>query len=237
MARYLALLALWQTAVSGSFLDRNGGCDSFTIGHLHVPEDFKTNISRTVLLSKRAANTCSSTPYTSPVGLQFAPNCHSNIAGSDFEFPTTLLTADLYDCIRHCSLHSPLCYGVSYNFNDSHCYLKNSSVVGATIKGDDTVTHSALVSPTSQFNALDSTCPFTDSSTQKTNDGMSFKISCGKDINGGDYCPPSTNSSCPVHASSLSDCMNQCSSSHPLCTAVTYNPGMENGYANCQYVS
>lgn len=141
----------------------------------------------------------------------------------------------MFECMRFCSVKSPGCYGISYNFNDKHCYLKNSSVVGKTVNGGNSVTHSALVSPTSQFTAQDATCPYTDSSTQKTNNGMPYQVSCGKDITDGDYCPPS-NGSCPVHASSLSDCMEQCSSSHPLCTGVSYNPGMENGYANCRYV-
>jgi hypothetical protein len=182
-------------------------------------------------------NTCSSSPYTSPVGLTFAITCHSNIPGSDFEFPTSLVTDDVYDCMRHCSTHSPKCYGISYNFNDAHCYLKNASVVGTTVNGNDKVTHSALVAPTSQLTALDSTCPFSDSAIAKANNGMPFQVHCGKDISGGDYCPPSTNSSCPVHATSLSDCMEQCSDSHPLCTGVSFDPGMDNGYANCQYVA
>jgi hypothetical protein len=29
------------------------------------------------------------------------------------------------------------------------------------------------------------------------------------------------------------DCMDLCSKAHPLCTAVSYNPGMLAGYSNC----
>jgi hypothetical protein len=159
-------------------------------------------------------------------------HCLSNIPGSDFEFPTTLTTTDVYACMDYCSTTTPACYGIAYNVPDGFCYLKNSSVVGTTTTTDSS-THSAFVTPFSQLLAADTSCPFDDNSAQNATNGMEFDVHCGKDIKGGDFCPTGTNATCPWHAASLSDCMNLCSASHPLCSAVSYNADMLEGYANC----
>jgi len=203
------LLNLWHTAAMGSWIDTD------------------------VLHSKRAGSSCTSSPYTTPDGLSFAVQCNSNIPGNDFEFPTSLTTVDVYDCMRHCSVARPECFGISFNVPNGFCYLKNSSVVGTYIDGTDTSTNSALVTPTSQLSSADTTCPFGNQTSHTSDNGMEFLVSCGLDIRAGDYCPPAQNSSCRWHASSLTDCMNQCSTSHPLCTGVSYNPDMVMGYANC----
>jgi hypothetical protein len=136
--------------------------------------------------------------------------------------------------MQKCSIKQPPCYGVSYNHDDGHCYLKTADVVGTEVSGGDKYTHSALVTPVSQLVNTDMSCQFGDEATPKTDNGLEFTVHCGSDIVDGDYCPPSSNSStCPWHAKSLSDCMNQCSLSHPLCSGVSYNPSMEMGYPNC----
>jgi hypothetical protein len=132
----------------------------------------------------------------------------------------------------YCSTTQPACYGVAYNVPNGFCYLKNSSIVNGVL-GTDTSTHSALVAPVSQLAAADTSCPFDDGSIHNATNGMGFDIHCGENIQGGDFCPAGTNATCPWHATSLSDCMNKCSTSHPLCSAVAFNADMEDGYANC----
>jgi hypothetical protein len=133
----------------------------------------------------------------------------------------------------YCSTVHPACYGISYNIPSGFCYLKNSSVVGTDFDTTDKSTNSAMVTPIAQLTAADTSCPFGDQTTQQTSNGMEFQIHCGKDVQGGDYCPNGTTASCPWHAKSLSDCMGKCSTSHPLCTGVSFNADMEEGYANC----
>jgi hypothetical protein len=166
-------------------------------------------------------------------GLSFGTKCLSNLPGSDFEFPTTLVTDDVYACMEQCSTAHPACYGIAYNIPNGFCYLKNSSVVGTSFDTTDKSTHSALVTPVTQLTAGDTSCPFGDQTTQQTSNGMEFEVHCGKDMQGGDYCPGGNNATCPWHATSLSDCMGKCSTAHPLCTGVSFNADMDEGYANC----
>lgn len=111
------------------------------------------------------------------------------------------------------------------------CWLKNSGALNATMI-DDVATHNAVISPSSQLTNTDTTCPYTNGSTQTTDNGLAMQISCNLEIENESYCPQNS-TSCPWHATSLSDCMDLCSKAHPLCTAVSYNPGMRAGYSNC----
>ncbi|KAF2432734.1 hypothetical protein EJ08DRAFT_608515 [Tothia fuscella] len=185
-------------------------------------------------LSKRFASSCLGSPGTTPNGLTFELYCNTDIPGNDFEPSVGLVRSSLEECMGSCSTARPRCYGVTYNFNTGRCYFKTNTVIGATTFRQSTNDHSALVTPALQLDNTNTAGPSSDQSTSITDNGMVFRISCGKDVTGGDYCPPSSNSStCPWHASSLTDCMNQCSLSHPLCTGVSYNPDMLMGYANC----
>ena len=159
-------------------------------------------------------------------------HCDTNIPNYDFTDPTSLVTDDVYACMAQCSVARPECYGVAFNVPDGFCYLKKEGIGNSTLLTGDIATHSALVIPTSQLSSTDTSCPFTSSSLQSTDNGMQFDIECGQDILGGDYCPTG-NSSCPFHASSLGECMALCSQSHPLCSGVSFNPDMIVGYANC----
>ncbi|KAI9714532.1 MAG: hypothetical protein M1820_000493 [Bogoriella megaspora] len=87
-------------------------------------------------------------------------------------------------------------------------------------------------------------CPYTNGSLQSTANGAPFTIHCGQDMpDSNDYCPANAPTaypeatSCPTHASSLNDCMDQCSKAVGLCLGVTYAPDMVYGYANCYFKS
>jgi hypothetical protein len=102
---------------------------------------------------------------------------------------------------------------------------------------DDTGIHAALVEST-DMQPLDTKCPATDLSTQTLGD-LGYTVHCDKVIGQYDTCwsgyPSCLESPFTgfYHATSLEDCLNTCIKEHPLCRAVSYNPGLEIGYANC----
>lgn len=60
---------------------------------------------------------------------------------------------------------------------------------------------------------------------------MEFEIHCDIDNAFGDYNPDKYPH--PPHTDTLAECMDICSNAHPLCRAVSWNPDMEAGFANC----
>jgi hypothetical protein len=125
---------------------------------------------------------------------------------------------------------------IRYNINDGTCWMKNASILTATTASTSD-THSAL---TTNFQiSTDISCPYTNGTDQTTSDGMKFQILCGQNMPLNDYCPIGSpkpqraDGLCPYHAESLSDCMQICATSAPLCKAVVWNPDMTGGYGNC----
>lgn len=129
-----------------------------------------------------------------------------------------------------CSMLAEVVVGEADRFEGA-CWLKNSGALNASMI-DDVATHNAVISPSSQLTNTDTTCQYTNGSTQTTDNGLAMQISCNLEIENESYCPQNS-TSCPWHATNLSDCMDLCSKAHPLCTAVSYNPGMRAGYSNC----
>jgi len=135
------------------------------------------------------------------------------------------------ECFNTCSLYRPRCYGAAYNINGT-CYIKSDNVSVSDLTTNLNIT--AGLSNSSQLaTPLDISCPYPPNSFQKTEDGMEFEILCDLDMAGyGDYCP-SSSVTCPTHTSTMEECMQLCSQSHPLCLGVSWNVDMVAGFANC----
>jgi PAN domain len=162
--------------------------------------------------------------------------CDSNIPFSDFNNAPIVGVSDVYACLDQCSMSRPRCFGVAYTIANGACWLKTAGIVNSPQISSDNGTHSALVNPTSQLNVTNTDCPFNNGSPQLIDSGLNFTIHCNQDFGGGDYCPNSpigNSTGCPFHTNSLSECMQLCSEAHPLCSGVSYNPDMIDGYANC----
>ncbi|KAF2097749.1 hypothetical protein NA57DRAFT_76558 [Rhizodiscina lignyota] len=189
-------------------------------------------------LYRRASSDCNPNVFTSPVGLDFDMHCGENQIGWDLH-PVganpggTLSGNSITDCMNDCATIEPLCYGTVFDVTTGTCWFKNSTFsYQPNIVVQDKNSHLA-VPRSSEIEPLDTDCPYKNGSVQSSND-ENFTVHCSQDILGADYSPSNAPIiGKPYHATSLSDCMNKCSTSEPLCEGVAFNPGMGNGFANC----
>lgn len=146
------------------------------------------------------------------------------------------------DCMGHCSRFwgkGEGCYGVVWSEINKGCWLKNSSTSTARLRPENG-SHSALVK-SGEMDGYDTACPHGDLSVNSLPgvEGIQYTTHCGKFIDGDDECfsgyPCLTGTFTGIfHAKSLQDCVRICTEQHPLCRAVSYNPGLEIGFANCR---
>ncbi|KAF2088556.1 hypothetical protein K490DRAFT_64604 [Saccharata proteae CBS 121410] len=169
--------------------------------------------------------------------------CSHNLPGSNI-VNSSALGDSVNDCMEQCSRLRPLCYGTSFFSETGRCFFKDSTVSGDDLTSNTTV-HSAIaqaseLSPT----ALSNVCPFPNDTVQSTDSGMQYRVLCGFDDfeKTSAFCPQenpmgevsASNTSCRYwHADTLQGCAQWCSTLHPLCLGVTFNPDMGDGFANC----
>ena len=134
--------------------------------------------------------------------------------------------------MEDCSTYRPRCYGVSYDTDTGDCQFKDRDDVSPAEFSSDDNANSAIARITQLTSPSNTSCPFDPNSYQYTTEGMRFEILCNLDMPFGDYRPSNVNY-WPYHADSLQECMDLCSTSRPLCEGVSWNPGMEAGFANC----
>lgn len=205
------------------------------LGHGHVDEVSTANDKRD--------NFCAPSPYTTPNSLQFQIYCGQRLTGKlnvtnpDVEYVNTV-----QDCLDVCGDARPPCYAVQY-YSTGQCGLlgfdtDTSKFIIDTDVVVGVVTGNQLAAP------LDLSCPYTNASIVTSSSGEEFEILCNTDFAGfGDYTPysiaeeystaVSDHYGVPPHADSLDECLEICSSVHPLCNGVSYNPDMNDGHGNC----
>ncbi|CAI6267615.1 unnamed protein product [Periconia digitata] len=166
------------------------------------------------------------TIITSLQGLNYTQYCNSDIVAHDRDNSEM---ATLQECIDTCTQHGPACLGVVWIFVYKKCYLKDTSVTKS-----DLVSHvsgiSALASEKQyEQRRADFACPYPNMSLQKSRLGMDLKIFCGSifRFHGVGILDK-------VHVKSLDECMERCSSSHPLCARFIYGADLVGlGWLNC----
>ncbi len=148
----------------------------------------------------------------------------------------------MQDCMEHCSRYwgkGEGCFGVVWVEAKNDCWIRNSTTSTKNLHSDPGF-YAALLTQ-GEMQGYDTTCPNTDLSvnTLPGVPGMQYTTHCGKVINGYDACF-SGDPSCfqapyqgYFHATSLQECLKICVDAHPLCQGVSYNPGLQIGYANC----
>ncbi|QIW99845.1 hypothetical protein AMS68_005363 [Peltaster fructicola] len=174
--------------------------------------------------------------YTAPNGLNFTTYCNVDLPCPSSK-PTgcdllgTKKQASMQDCLNSCALDKAGCYGVSFRTTDGTCYFKGNYTT-TNLSSSNTSINSALVD-TRQLQPLsDLSCPYKNSlTTTTTRGGMQVEVLCGVEIPTGSFCPWS--GICEPHTTTLDDCLNACQAAHPLCTAISWNPDMTQGYGNC----
>jgi hypothetical protein len=148
----------------------------------------------------------------------------------------------MQDCMEHCSRYwgnGEGCFGIVWVEDGSACWIRNSNVSTSSLEplpGN----HAALIDK-NEMDGFDTSCPAADQSSTNTVpgvDGMRYTMHCDKVINGGDTCfdgVPCMDAPYRgfYHTETFEQCLQICVERHPLCRAVSWNPGLEIGFANC----
>jgi hypothetical protein len=146
--------------------------------------------------------------------------------------------------MEHCSRYwgnGEGCFGMVFVVATSECWIRNSttSTASLTAKPDH---FSALLKSTDEMKPLSETCPNSDLSINSLSgiEGIQYTTHCGKVISGFDGCFSGYPKPCLenpyqgfYHTSTLEECLRICMDQAPLCRAVSWNPGLEIGFANC----
>ncbi|PSN68907.1 hypothetical protein BS50DRAFT_327832 [Corynespora cassiicola Philippines] len=192
------------------------------------------------LEARQSSNGKCPASYTTRNGMSLTTYCNTNNPFNDALDPFSVNS--MQECMERCSRYwgdGEGCFGVVWRESDGNCWMRNSTTGTANMVSNDGI-HAALVNQ-GEMSELDTDCPETDLSTHTLNgtDGIGYTVHCGKVIGQFDTCwegYPSCLQSPFIgyyHATSLEQCLQFCVDEHPLCRAVSYNPGLEIGFANC----
>jgi hypothetical protein len=172
------------------------------------------------------AITCSEATYTTPEGLQFALYCNEDQTGLGDLSNVGTDTVD--ECMEQCAQRAGGgCGAAAFDTSEHRCFLKNNTITheGATDR-DGWILG---VANSTQLEPLPSGCS-NNGGNETTQNGLPFTIYCDQDLVGSDV---STGSSYRKNSETLEDCMDHCSTMHPLCTGVAWDASLELGWLNC----
>lgn len=174
---------------------------------------------------------CTAGEYTAPNGLIFSKTCNS---GADALSIEVSIANNLEECMDTCSAHvNDLCLGVTYELEGSSCILQGPGENGSLAFNTTSTnaSHMARVN-TDQLRPLNPVCPFEDGSIQSHANGMEFRIFCDQWYDG-DMTRFADLPGNQLHTETMEECIEACANGVPLCTAVTWNPTLQDGYPNC----
>jgi len=204
------------------------------------PTSLGEYVSNRALEARRYSAARCGSPFTTLNGANYTTYCDQNIRNNDA--PTEAIQLDSFaECIEHCSRFwgpGEGCFGVLWVDPDNICYMKNSSATVDLLEPNPH-RYTALIER-SEMEGFDETCPHEDLSTNTLPGvhGMQYTTHCGQMIKANvadfyGYPHLEGNYQWFYHAESLDECMQICVDSQPLCTAVSWNPSMVIGFANC----
>ncbi|KAF2736007.1 hypothetical protein EJ04DRAFT_511298 [Polyplosphaeria fusca] len=173
---------------------------------------------------------CTETTLTTPQGLDFSLYCDTGGPGTGEYTDATTGADNISQCLERCSEHpTELCGAVAFDHQGLKCYLMNSTVT--TDLGRPLANWTLGIANRTQLAPLSRDCT-NNAANQTSQNGLPFTIACGQAVQGLDVC--GTDSfDCRKHTATLADCLDHCSTLHPLCTGVTWDARMENGFQNC----
>ncbi|RAR06201.1 nucleolar GTP-binding protein 1 [Stemphylium lycopersici] len=203
-------------------------------------------------LELRQDNDCPPS-YTSLNGLNFTSYCNqrnpnndamkdSNGIGQWYNAKTRI------ECLERCSRFDgdgEGCFGAVWHEDSGECWFRNSNV--STSGLEDSPTADTWLVDKGEMDGFNTDCPNEDQSMNDLPgfDGVQYKTHCGQRVADED---DDSNENCFgdafdcwensvyrgfYHTESLEECVKICMGLHPFCTAVSWNPGLEVGFANC----
>lgn len=168
------------------------------------------------------------TSYTTPKGLTFS--LYQDLDQTGVGDMSHNGVDNIQQCLDQCAMLSgQLCGAAAFDSTTNQCFYKNSNVTenGAVSRTGWTLAIANRI----QIQQLPLTCT-NNGQTEATQNGLNFTVYCNQDFSGSDLCSDD-NPGCRAHTSTLGDCLNLCSTMHPLCTTVTWEPTLEHGFQNC----
>lgn len=178
--------------------------------------------------SSSTASNCAETSYTTPGGMQFSLYCNKDQTGL---YDIDNMGADTVEaCLDRCSQHSAhVCGAAAFDTTKLECFFKNrNATMAGTNRRDGWILG---VANETQLQPLPLACT-NNGQNQAAQNGLSFTVYCGQDMRGFDACPDSF-PHCRSHTSTLQECLDSCSTLHPRCTGVVWDPSLDDGYLNC----
>lgn len=180
------------------------------------------------LLLSYMMSTCAEPIYTSPKGIQFSLYCDSDrTSAGDID---NAGADNVEDCMNQCSMHpGKACGAAAFDSGARKCFFKNITIteVGAVAREGWILG----IANRTQYENLPTECS-NNGGKQTTKNGLDFTVYCDQIVNGFDTCPDDS-PDCRAHAESLDECVEVCSTLHPLCTGVAWDPTLQFGYLNC----
>lgn len=132
------------------------------------------------------------------------------------------------------------CFGVVWIESSGECWLRNSTVSTASLAPKEG--HYSALIESGDMTPYPTECPNEDTSVKSLAgvDGLQYTTHCGKVIRDFDTCFSGYPKPCLsnpylgfFHTSSLEACLQICVDQHPLCHGVSWNPGLQIGFASC----
>jgi len=170
---------------------------------------------------------CAETSYTSVEGLEFTLYCKQDATGLGDINNTGADSPE--KCMDLCSQHPlSLCGAAAFDSNESRCYFKNTNITARSSNDRDNFVLG--VAKAAQLAPYESKCDNVQNQTAKN--GLDFMVYCNQIVVGYDSCTDEA-PGCRTHTSSVEECLDYCSTMHPLCTGVAWDSTVKMGYLNC----
>lgn len=175
-----------------------------------------------------AVSGCAEPSFTSSKGLQFSLYCHQDLPGTGHIGNAG--ADNVEDCLNQCSMHpANACGAAAFDSIARRCYFKDTTVTEATLLPREGYTIG--VANRTQYQSLPTTCT-SNGANRKAQNGLEFTVYCDQGFIGYDACPDDE-PECRAHTESLDECLDVCSTLHPICTGVGWDPLLKSGYLNC----
>ena len=163
-------------------------------------------------------SSCPSDNYKASTNMTFDTHCNSLPTPSSDSIANPSANS-LEDCLNQCSMNPDvLCAAALYEVNSTTCYFFGNGTSFSDSHSNQNYQWGTAIDADVQ--PIPETCNGPSGlQSQTASNGMTFQIFCNTDNGGHDLCPD-TDPSCRWHADSLEECLNHCSTNHPLCAGV-----------------
>ena len=169
--------------------------------------------------SASSAKSCET--YSSSEGLNFTLYCDQDAKGAGDIGSVGAKSVE--ECMDLCAAKVPgFCAAASFDSKKEICFFKSRNITAEDAKPGDGITLGVAFAK--QLEPIPLSC----TANQTSENGLDFSVYCDQDLKGSDM--PKENR---THAETFGDCLDHCSTLHPLCTGVLWDSTLGLGWRNC----